>query len=103
MKHAHDIVFIDKACLKEYESLSDNQKLLIDKGVARLRVRANELGKPLSGDLSGCKELKYRSDGLRIIFRIKENKIEIVEIIAIGKRDKDKVFKSAKMHIARNI
>ena len=101
MSKPYEIKFIDKSCLKEYQSLRGNKKELVNKGLARLRMRAKELGKPLSGSLQGCKELKFRSDGIRIIFRIVGSEIEIVEIIAIGKRDKERVFSTAVRRIQR--
>ncbi len=65
---------------------------MVDKGIARLALRADEIGKPLSGPLSGCRELKFRADGIRVIYRIRNGEIEIVQIVAIGLRDKGKAF-----------
>ncbi len=42
-------------------------------------------GEPLRGDLKGCKKLKRKKAGLRVIFREAKFGIEIIEIIAIGK------------------
>lgn len=87
-----EISFINRDALREYQSLDGSLRKLVDKGFARLARRADEIGKPLAGKLAGCRELKFRSDGLRIIYRIVDGTIEIVEIIAIGRRDKDEVF-----------
>lgn len=95
------IAFIDRDALKEYRSIDGSTKRLVDNGLARLAQRADEIGKPLSGSLAGCKELKFRSDGIRVIFRIIGDTIEIVEIVAIGKRDKNHVFQSAAKRISR--
>ena len=37
-------------------------------------------------------ELKFRTDGIRVIYRIRDGRVEVVQIIAIGARDKGKVF-----------
>ncbi|WP_165253112.1 addiction module toxin RelE [Adlercreutzia sp. ZJ304] len=102
MSNEYKLVFIDARCQKEYLALRGNTRLLVDKGLARLRVRANEIGKPLNGALAGCKELKFRAEGIRVIFRIKNGEVQIVEIIAIGPRDKSKVFVSAKKRLLDN-
>lgn len=99
MSAPYEIGFIDKAAQKEYLSFDGSMRRLVDNGLMRLRVRADEIGKPLSGKLSGCKELKFRAAGIRIIFRIVNGEIEIVEIIAIGRRDKGDVFLQAESRL----
>lgn len=93
------VEFINNDAKKDYLSLDGSIRHLVDKGIARLALRADEIGKPLSGALAGCKELKFRNDGIRIIFRIVNGKIEIVQVIAIGQRDKGKVFTAAEKRI----
>ena len=87
--------FFNRDVEKEYRSLDGSVRRLVDIGLAKLRVRADELGKPLHGELAGCKELKYREAGIRVVYRIVGEEVEIVEVVAIGARDKDKVFSSA--------
>ena len=85
------VEFYDKTAEKEYLSL-DGSVRAMDKGIARLALRADEIGKPLSGLLAGCRELKFRTGGIRVIYRIRDGHVEVVQIIAIGARDKGKVF-----------
>ena len=99
MTAPYEIGFIDRAAQKEYLNLDGSTRRLVDSGLMRLRVRADEIGKPLSGRLSGCKELKFRAIGIRIIFRIVNGEIEIVEIVAIGRRDKGDVFSRAEKRL----
>lgn len=80
------VEFYDKTAEKEYLSLDGSVRAMVDKGIARLALRANEIGKPLSGLLAGCRELKFRTDGIR------DGRVEVVQIIAIAARDKGKVF-----------
>ena len=94
------IGFICSAVRREYDSLDGSVRAVVDKGMLRLALRADEIGKPLSGALTGCRELKFRSDGIRLIYRICGERIELVEIIAIGKRDKGEVFGTAENRLA---
>lgn len=91
--------FLDEAAKKEYLDLDGSVRPIVNKGIARLALRADEIGKPLSGPLSGCKELKFRASGIRVIFRIINGNVEIVQIIAIGRRDKGSVFDTAARRI----
>ena len=88
------------AAEKDYNSLDGSTRAMVDKGLLRLEQRADEVGKPLSGTLSGCKELKFRADGIRVIYRIVNGHVEVVQIIAIGARDKGRVFEIAARRIA---
>ncbi len=104
-----NVVFIDEEAEKEYRKLDGSTKKLIATGIRRLEERADEIGKPLTGKLIGCKELKYRRDGIRVVFRIKENELgEMmvqlinVELIAIGTRSDGKVFDSASERLKSN-
>lgn len=91
--------FYNEDALKEYRKLDGSVKKLVDVGLRKLEVRADEIGKPLEGPLRGCKELKYRKDGVRVVFRIAGGVIEIVDIIAIGSRADGEVFKTAEKRL----
>ena len=68
------VEFYDKTAEKEYLSLDGSVRAMVNKGIA------------------GCRELKFRIDGIRVIYRIRDGHVEVVQIIAIGARDKGKVF-----------
>ena len=56
------------------------------------------LGNKNSTKLAGCKEIKLRELGIRIVFRITCEKVEVLRIVyvlAIEARSKDYVFKVA--------
>lgn len=80
---------------KDYHKLDGSQKTQILKGLKRIEQRGLEAGQPLSGKLKGTRKLKLRNSGLRIVFHQKSEQIEIMQIVAIGKRDKSKVYKDA--------
>lgn len=94
--------FISQAAYKEFESLDGSIKPMVLKGLLRLEARADEIGKPLSGDLQGCRELKFRANGLRIIYRIKDGSVQIVQVIAVGARSNEMVFKLATKRVRGN-
>ena len=51
---------------------------------------------PLHGELAGCKKIKWRNAGLKMVFRIREDgMVEIAEIVAIGRRNRSEVYKTA--------
>ena len=84
---------------KEYEALDGSVRSMLNKGLARLRIRPAEIGKTLSGALAGCRELKFRADGLRVIYRIRDGQVQIVDILAIGARDHDRAFRDAERRL----
>lgn len=100
MSARFSIRFINKDAVREYQKLDGSVKKLVNIGLKKLEERADQIGKPLAGGLQGCKELKYRKHGIRVIFRISAKQIEIVEIVAIGARSKGEVFASAQSRLA---
>lgn len=94
----YELVFVPGAD-KEFAALDGAVRSMILKGFARLRTRPLSVGKPLAGSLAGCRELKFRSDGIRVIYRVRDGQVQIVDILAIGARDKGKVFRSAERRL----
>lgn len=84
--------------LKEYEGLDNSVVILVDKKLEDLEERADEIGTPLKGNLSGYREIKLRDAGIRIIYQITDETINILKIVfvlSINKRSAEKVFKIA--------
>ena len=76
--------------------------------LAKLETRADEIGKSLgnkdSTKLHGCKEIKLRRAGLRIIFRVTTETVDVLRIVyvlSIEKRDLDFVFGVANNRLRR--
>ncbi|QNB68214.1 hypothetical protein GTH52_15130 (plasmid) [Clostridium tyrobutyricum] len=92
-----EVIFAAGA-IKEYKKLDNSIVGIVNKAIDDLEFRADEVGKPLKGNLYGCKEKKLRNEGVRIIFRIVDNRVDILRIVyilAIQKRERDTVFKIA--------
>lgn len=102
MSARYQLAFIDEGAHKEYLKLDGSARRLVDVGLHKLEERADELGAPLHGTLAGCKKLKWRDAGIRLVFRILEDStVEIVEIVAIGRRDKSAVYKAAERRLGK--
>ncbi|QCH29392.1 type II toxin-antitoxin system RelE family toxin [Clostridium tyrobutyricum] len=92
-----EIIFAAGA-IKEYKKLDNSILSIVNKAIDDLEFRADEVGKPLKGNLYGCKEKKLRNEGIRIIFRIVDNRVDILRIVyilAIQKRERNTAFKIA--------
>jgi mRNA interferase RelE/StbE len=75
---------------------------IIDKKLSDLEKRAEDIGKPLSGNLYGYREIKLRDAGIRIIYEVlreESSRQDVVYILTIQKRDKNLVFESATQRI----
>ena len=84
---------------KEKQHLDGSQLKVVNKGLKRIKVQGMQAGKPLSGDLAVCREIKHRRLGLRIIFRKNPTLNNIIDIIGIGKREDKVVYKQANYRI----
>lgn len=96
-----DVKFAPEA-LKEYNSLDNSVLDIVNKSIDDLEVRADIVGKPLSNNsstkLAGCKEKKLKDAGIRIVFKVTNEKVDILRIVyilTIEKRSSDLVFKIA--------
>ncbi|ANU10903.1 addiction module toxin RelE [Planococcus antarcticus DSM 14505] len=80
---------------EDYEQLDGSQKIFVNKALDRIQLRSMDAGQSLHGNLANCNKLKNKEMGLRIIFREAQGTIEVIQIVAIGKRDKEKIYKMA--------
>ncbi|ANU27078.1 addiction module toxin RelE [Planococcus versutus] len=85
---------------EDYEQLDGSQKIFVHKALDRIKLRGMEAGQSLHGDLAQCNKLKNKKMGLRIIFREAVGTIQVIQIVAIGKRDKEKIYKMAEERLS---
>ncbi|MDR0854705.1 MAG: addiction module toxin RelE [Clostridiales Family XIII bacterium] len=72
---------------RDYDNLDGSEKIFVNKGLKKIQAFGMQAGTELHGDLASCRKLKNRKLGLRIIFRESANAIEVIQIVAIGKRE----------------
>ena len=86
----------------EYRNLDGSARKLVDDALRRLQYRADEIGKRLgnreNSPLHGCKEIKFRKAGIRIVFFVSGRQVAILRVVyvlAVGPRAAEKVFQTA--------
>jgi mRNA interferase RelE/StbE len=87
---------------QDFLELDGSVRPLVQKQILKLKENADILGKELGNyhnvKLAGCRELKLREAGIRIVYQITDLKVEVLEIVlivAIEKRHDFRVFKIA--------
>jgi mRNA interferase RelE/StbE len=82
-----------KSAKKEWDKLSPPiQKQFKAKLVQRLENP--NVPKDRLASMTDCYKIKLRASGYRLVYKVIDNKIT-VQVIAVGKRDKDEVYKLA--------
>lgn len=98
MAKKFEVVFIEEA-QKDYKKLDGSIKKLVNVALAKMEERADELGEDLTSkhgvNLIGCRKIKFRKAGIRMVYRIVGDKAEIAEIIIVGKREDNEVYQEA--------
>lgn len=87
---------------KDFMELDGSIRPIVEKQILKLKENADIIGKELSNynntKLAGCRELKLLDAGIRIVYQITGEKVDILEIVlilAIDKRKDFQVFKIA--------
>gem|GEM_PF-613462 len=83
----------------DYDSLDGSQLVFVNKALDRIRLLGMQAGSPLEGNLIGCRKLKHRKLGLRVVFRQSDKGIQIIQIVAIGSRSDATVYRQAKSRL----
>lgn len=84
---------------EDYYKLDGRQKIFVDKVLNRIISLGMAAGQPLSGNLLYCNNFKNRKTGLRVVFREIDGKLQIIQIVAMGKRDKNEMYKTAEQRL----
>jgi len=90
-----DIQFIPEA-VKDYKLLDGSIKKLVSEKIDKLKENpflGEALGNKNNIDLTGFYKIYAAKKSYRIVYRIVKNKIEIIEIWGIGKREKMEIYK----------
>ena len=88
----YELEFLEDA-LKEWEKLSSNIREQFKKKLKQRLTNPKVISSKLSGSNDRYK-IKLRSAGYRLVYEVKEEIITVV-VIAVGKRERNKVYKLA--------
>jgi mRNA interferase RelE/StbE len=92
---AYNVEFHPEA-KKDFESLDGSVKKEVARKIDALSENAF-LGKPLGNkfgiDLTGLYKIYVAKKGYRIVYRFIGEQIEVIEIVGIGKRDKEEIYR----------
>jgi len=84
----------DRRALKEWHKLDATIRTQLKKKLQSVlenpKIETNRLR-----ELEGCYKIKLRKSGYRLIYQVQDERI-VVFVIAIGKRDKEQAYQSAK-------
>ena len=98
-EHGVEVRFSKKALddLQAYDKGRQKEilALIVKRGIKGPLIRPEGIGEPLGGGLVGFTKIKSKSAGIRIIYRPVRNGLIKMEIVAIGPRDKEKVYRMA--------
>jgi mRNA interferase RelE/StbE len=101
-------VRFDADAYKEYMKLDKSVAEMVDRALGDLETRADEVGKVLtnrhSTKLHGCREIKLRDAGIRIVFRVTNETVDVLRIVyvlTIEKRADDVAFQVADKRLRR--
>lgn len=88
----YELEFHRKA-LKEWKSLSEPIREQLLKKLAERLENPHVPGSRLRGARDRYK-IKLRSSGIRLVYQVQDDRL-VVQVLAIGKRDRNSVYKSA--------
>jgi len=100
----YEVQFIPEA-VDDYKALDGSIKKLVAKKVEEIEVNpflGEKLGHKFNIDLTGILKTYIASKKYRIVYRlITPDKVEIVEIWGIGKRDKEEIYRTIGKRLRR--
>lgn len=85
--------FLESA-LREWQALDGSVKSTFKKHLEARLENPHFPGSEPHGPLAGCYKIKLRAQGYRLVYQVRDD-VLVVLVIAIDRRDKDKVYKAA--------
>lgn len=83
--------------LKDYDKRTQEiiLTLLLKRGKSGPLIKPEGIGEPLHGNLKGFTKIKYKNLNLRIVYRPLKDGVILMAVIAVGPRDREKVYNLA--------
>jgi mRNA interferase RelE/StbE len=88
----YELVFKDDA-LKEWKKIDAPVREAFKKKLQERLINPRVESAPLNG-MKDCYKIKLRSAGFRLVYQVRDKQL-IIAVIAIGKRDRNQVYKNA--------
>jgi len=85
--------FLESA-LREWQALDGSVKGIFKRQLEARLENPHFPGSELHGPLAGCYKIKLRAQGYRLVYQVRDDAL-VVLVIAIDRRDKDKVYQAA--------
>jgi mRNA interferase RelE/StbE len=100
LKPFHVEIFFSTRASEDFSKYDKGQQtkilaLIVKRAKTGPLIKPEGIGQPLKGELHGFSRIKPLNMKLRIIYRPEKNGVVKMGIIAIGPRDKQKVYKLA--------
>lgn len=92
----YELAFLEDA-LKEWENLDNSVKKQFKKKLEERLIEPKIASAKLSGSNDRYK-IKLRSAGYRLVYQVND-RVVVVTVIAVGKRERNAVYKSASKRI----
>lgn len=89
----YELVFKDEA-LKEWKKLDSNLREVFKNKLAE-RLKQPHIPSSLLRGMSDCYKIKLKGAGYRLVYQVRDKEVVVV-VIAVGKRDRNLVYKMAK-------
>jgi mRNA interferase RelE/StbE len=85
---------------KDFDNIPNDVLVETREYIKKFKVNPYSCSLPLYGNLSSCRKVYIANANYRIVIQIEKNIAQIVEIVAVGKRENKEVYKEASERIS---
>ena len=97
----YQLEFLESA-LDEWKSLDGSVRQILKKLLGKRLETPRTPGAELHGELTDCYKIKLRKQGYRLVYQVRDDML-VVLVIAVDRRDKDKVYQAAQDRIRKMV
>lgn len=90
------------SALDEWKALDGAVRQVLKKLLEKRLDNPRMPGGELHGELADCYKIKLRKQGYRLVYQVRDNAL-VVLVIAVDRRDKDKVYQAAMARIRKMV
>ncbi len=91
------LIFLKKAAI-EWRSLDGSVRPQIAKKLEKRLANPHVEADRLDGKLAGCYRLKFKKIGIRLVYTVIDDQVEVL-VIAVGKRSAGEVYEIAEQRL----